>query len=422
MRVIGEQLGVNYILEGSVRKAGEQLRITAQLIQADNGFHLWSQTYDRSLADIFAVQDEISAQVSTALRVTLGTDKFALPGSTRNVAAYELALQARALANTGGVGWPAAVRDLLPQALALDPDYGQAWVGMASAWYVSSILGEANMLTEYQARMQEALQQAEALAPDMLELKLLRLNLLLADYRLVEAEQLVASLPARELNSNAAINIAYAGLLVRVGRFRESLRYSEQALRLDPLTLRHYTVVADTLLALGRLDEAEQMTARGMAATTGGGGTLPVIGWSVARARGGNAAYAERLLSEVPADSTSFVDQHNRRMANLMLMDDKAEVSRQLRAIYDDPALIQGLKATIGGYATFAGDYELAFRALNDLQIAGLFSHLYADLRPLPEFKELLRKYGIVDYWKATGVWGDFCRPIEGTEDDFECL
>ena len=89
LRVIGDKLGVSHLLEGSVRKAGDRVRVSAQLIKAADGYHLWSQTYDRTLEDIFAVQDDISNAVAQALQVSLGLGEFGRPGWTRNAAAYE---------------------------------------------------------------------------------------------------------------------------------------------------------------------------------------------------------------------------------------------------------------------------------------------------------------------------------------------
>jgi TolB-like protein len=95
LRVIGEKLGVSHLLEGSVRKDSNQVRVSAQLIKAADGYHLWSQTYDRTLEDIFTIQEDISTAVAQALQVSLGLGEFGRPGWTRNAAAYEEYLQGR---------------------------------------------------------------------------------------------------------------------------------------------------------------------------------------------------------------------------------------------------------------------------------------------------------------------------------------
>lgn len=95
LRIIGEKLGVSHLLEGSVRKEGNRVRVSAQLVKVADGYHLWSQTYDRTLGDIFAIQEDISIAVAQALQVSLGLGEFTRLGWTRNIAAYEEYLQGR---------------------------------------------------------------------------------------------------------------------------------------------------------------------------------------------------------------------------------------------------------------------------------------------------------------------------------------
>jgi TolB-like protein/class 3 adenylate cyclase len=134
LRVIGETLGVNHILEGSVRKAGETLRITAQLVKAADGSHLWSQTYDRTLSDIFAVQEDISKAVAQNLKLSLGLGEFNRPGWTRNVAAYDEYLQARTYYfNASPESLPKAVEHY-QRAIDLDPSFILARTGLIAAF------------------------------------------------------------------------------------------------------------------------------------------------------------------------------------------------------------------------------------------------------------------------------------------------
>ena len=123
--VIGRELGVAHVLEGSVRKAGNKVRITAQLIRADNGYHLWSETWDRTLEDIFDVQDEIAAVVVDQLKITLL--KPAPVVQETNPEAYALYLQARYLTRQGTPEGYEQALELLAQALAIAPDYAPAW-------------------------------------------------------------------------------------------------------------------------------------------------------------------------------------------------------------------------------------------------------------------------------------------------------
>jgi TolB-like protein/tetratricopeptide (TPR) repeat protein len=131
IKEIARALGVTHVLEGSVRKSGERLRITAQLVRADNGYHLWSETYDRDARDIFAVQDDITRAVSAELRSTLLGTPAAAPQQSTSPQAYTLYLQARhmVISDTGQDLVRAA--GLYHRALDLDPNYAPAWVGLA---------------------------------------------------------------------------------------------------------------------------------------------------------------------------------------------------------------------------------------------------------------------------------------------------
>lgn len=131
LRAIGKALNVNHILEGSVRKQGMRVRITAQLIQAEDGFHLWSETYDREVTDIFALQDEITRQIVKALEVELGQAHAAAP--TASIDAYSVYLKARQKLALRGAENLDEARALFQQAIELDPGYAPSYSGLARA-------------------------------------------------------------------------------------------------------------------------------------------------------------------------------------------------------------------------------------------------------------------------------------------------
>jgi TolB-like protein len=142
LRAVGEKLNVSTVLEGSVRRAGNRVRITAQLINVNDGYHLWSERFDRELTDIFAIQDEIATAISSRLALTLrGADSVNLVRpSTSNIEAYELYLKARSLMKERG---PALLRaiELLEQAVALDSGFAAALAHLAHALILSSFWG-----------------------------------------------------------------------------------------------------------------------------------------------------------------------------------------------------------------------------------------------------------------------------------------
>ncbi len=143
LRAIGKALNVNHILEGSVRKQGMRVRITAQLIQAEDGFHLWSETYDREVTDIFALQDEITGQIVKALEVELG--QAPAPAARASADAYALYLRARQQMAQRGVASLGEARKLFEQSVALDPGFAPAHAGLARAseleWTYTLFLG-----------------------------------------------------------------------------------------------------------------------------------------------------------------------------------------------------------------------------------------------------------------------------------------
>ena len=133
------KLGVTHVLEGSVRKSGNRLRITAQLIDAQTGYHLWSNTFNRELDDIFQIQEDIARAVADALKVTLGMGETTLaPGGTKNVEAYEIYLRAQGLAQHHTIQSYHRAVALFGEALALDPRFAQGWSGLGGAYMALS--------------------------------------------------------------------------------------------------------------------------------------------------------------------------------------------------------------------------------------------------------------------------------------------
>ena len=153
LRTIGEKLNVTTVLEGSVRRAGDRVRITAQLSEVANGYQLWSERYDRELKDIFDVQDEIAKAIAERLRVTLagGKGDRLVAQATTNVEAYQFYLRGRALVDRRGASVPAGL-DLLRTAAELDPGYSLAWAGIADALTVMAYSGAPEALSRNHRR------------------------------------------------------------------------------------------------------------------------------------------------------------------------------------------------------------------------------------------------------------------------------
>jgi TolB-like protein/Flp pilus assembly protein TadD len=256
-RVIGQKLNVTTLLEGSVRKSGNRVRITAQLVKVADGFHLWSEKYDRELTDIFAVQDDIARSVSNALKVTLlGRDKPPSTSRGSNTEAYNLYLQGKYfLARLTKEDVERAIR-YYEQALRLDPGYALAWVGLASAHTTQADFGYVELDEGFEKSRQEV-EKALTLDPNLAEAHA-ALGRIRRSYDWDWSGADAAHKRALELEpGNAAVVRGAAGLAASLGRFDEAIDLARRAIELDPLSAPAHVRLAFCAVRAGRLDEAE---------------------------------------------------------------------------------------------------------------------------------------------------------------------
>ncbi len=250
LRIIGQALGVTTLLEGSVRKSGDRVRITAQLIDVSDGAHIWSETYDRTMTDIFAVQDDVAAAIIDALQIHIGT-KPTRGRPTENTAAYALFLKARASLNMYEFRDAEAV---LLQVIELDPNFAEAYELLAfSYWYLAG--GYGVKAAEAQKLTGEAAAKALALDPD-----LVLANALFATGN-VETYSFLGSIEGferavREEPSNPATLNALSYNLMAAGYFREALPIAERFVDLEPLLPAAHYILFANLYAVGRTSEA----------------------------------------------------------------------------------------------------------------------------------------------------------------------
>jgi TolB-like protein/Flp pilus assembly protein TadD len=253
---IGKQLNVAMVLEGSVRKADLQIRITAQLVDARSGFHLWSETYDRELANIFAVQDEISAAIVEALKEHLGLQVEAAPRmiAAANNDAHEAYLRGRHLVvQRTKATIEGAVREF-EKAIALDPDYALAHAELAIATLFLSQYGDLTV-TEAIARAAPHAEKAVALDPSLAEAHAATGYVLRFQWNAEEA--LTHFRQAIQINPNYAIVYNAMGIiLASLGRYEEGFAARETGLRLDPLSIPTRANYVSMLMNRNRLAEA----------------------------------------------------------------------------------------------------------------------------------------------------------------------
>ncbi|MEY2854821.1 MAG: hypothetical protein RL030_1953, partial [Pseudomonadota bacterium] len=233
LRAIGEMLGVANLLEGSIRKEGQQVRIMAQLIDARNGSHRWSRTYERELKGVFALQEEVAKDVAQALSITLDVGKTSRArGGTTNAEAYDRYLQALSLSRQSDFR-PAVQK--YREALALDPDFRAAWSGLSSA-YSGMIPGYPDEEASIRSGIAEASARVQALAADSVESLQIRSANLLGERKWQEAEALLVSTGMPRLSSSWLGN-TYGTMLRSVGRVKESVPYYQQGALREPLSL-----------------------------------------------------------------------------------------------------------------------------------------------------------------------------------------
>jgi adenylate cyclase len=254
---VSEELGVRYVLEGSVRKSGDKVRITAQLIDALNGHHLWAKRYDRNLSDIFAVQDELTKEIITAMQVKLteGEQVQAAARGTNNLEAYLKCLQAGELAHRVNPESIALAKQLSEEAIALDPEYAWAHYNLARAHIVAVWVGASRSPKQSLGQAMKSLQKAIALDNTPAEAHG-RLGFLYAmtrqyDKGVAEAEKGVA------LNPNSAMAHFMMGkTLVFDGRWEESIPEYKKAIRLNPIP--PHTYIYSVGLSYGYIGQYEE--------------------------------------------------------------------------------------------------------------------------------------------------------------------
>ena len=395
LRSIGQKLDVANLLEGSVRKSGARVRITAQLVTTSNGSHVWSQEFDRQLTDVFAVQEEIANAVVAALTPKLlsvhrtSTDEQ----RTANPEAHDQYLLARHFyARGSGDGFVRAVK-ALEKAVALDPDYAAAWSALSLAQFWASDQDPLrNDPTTGFPRARFAADKAIALAPKMAEGWAARGSLRTTvdeDWAGARAdlERALALSPG-----SVDVRIAYAWLLAALGNPQEAIPVMRKATILDPLSAASWMEISSFYLGTGDLDEATAAAQRALELSPEHG--------RAAR----NLGFAFLLANRFPEARAAFERSSNelfRRMGEAMVehsLDHAAESQRALDRILAVRTASQAAYQIAQVYA-WRGQADEAFRWLDraaDHHDAGLaylkYDPLLRQIRGDPRYPALLDK------------------------------
>ncbi|HYD44477.1 MAG TPA: tetratricopeptide repeat protein [Phenylobacterium sp.] len=263
LREIGRKLGVSHVVEGSVRREGDRLRVTAQLVTVSDGFHVWSKTYDRTVNDAFAIQTEIAASVAEALKTKLAVTGQASAAQARDPRAYQLELVAKAqyrrLTRTDLL----AAREKYRQLIKMEPNNPSAHAGFALATMIVAQNHLALDFADARRESEAALNRALALDPNNIDALTAKgmVNLVLGmrtgrpDYFTEGEAALKKVITASPRNGDALALLA--NLAGRAGRPKEAEDYARRALAVDPLNRLAQGLLASSLRLQGRMQEAE---------------------------------------------------------------------------------------------------------------------------------------------------------------------
>jgi serine/threonine protein kinase/Flp pilus assembly protein TadD len=400
---IGKVLSVAHVLEGSVRKSGNTLRITAQLIRVDNGYHVWSETYDRQLTDVFKIQDELAGAVVKALRVSILKVEVARAARTTNPEAYETYLRANYYLDNFDLQKSI---DYYRQAIKLDPNYAPAYAHMAQAYSFLAFFGEVSP-SEGWGKVKEAsslaVQKDERLPEGHGALALAKLHY---DWDFPGAEQEFKR--ALELNPNDAdVRHDHAHYLMAIGRLAESEAESSRAVELDPVGEGLNSCLCWHSFAARDYDQSVRLAEKFLRSHPDDPWERTILGWTYEQKRMPEQALAEfkravKLTKGSPffvaALGHAYAVAGNRREAEKILqtLSDRATKS------YVSPFDLALIHAALGEKDKA---FALLDKAVSEHSTFLVYSKWEPRLDPLrsdPRFQDLLRHIGLAAYDHTT--------------------
>ncbi len=417
LRGIGQALGVNTVLEGSVRKSGERVRITAQLVDVSDGAHIWSETYDRTITDIFAVQDDVAAAIIDALQLHVGTNPTR-GRPTENMDAYALFLKARVSLNTYEFRDAEA---FLLKAVELDPQFAEAYELLAYIYW--SQAGWLLKIEEGQKLTGEAAAKALALDPDLVFAQALFTSGKVETYSfLVEIEAFERAV--REEPGKTEVLDALVWDLLEAGYLREALHIAKRLVDLEPLLPVANFALAEALYAVGRNSDA--VAAMEVADQLSGTGAKWLIGYVNLAEKQDDIAIAHfeadleqsglpynwvrELVTGArdPATGQAYLDRHIPEI--IASMPDEAAFNMQGSLI-----LWYVFFGFLDRYFELILDLNLTDSAWTDADLpvhdGSIFWRL--GITAHPKYLEVVESMGIIDVWEQRGP-PDFCEKVGG--------
>lgn len=415
LRLIGEALDVRTVLEGSVRNSGERVRITAQLIDVSDGAHLWSETYDRTLTDIFAVQDDVAAAILEALEIHVG----AAPNRgrpTENLDAYSLFLKARAAMSV----WDAiASEEFLLQAVDLDPNFAEAYELLAYTYWEQ--WGTFAAASRVQPLAFEAATRALAINPDLKLARMLQATSDGRNYRAVGEIESLKEILETDPNHAVALEML-VWILQYTGYFQESLELAERAVELDPLSANAQGNLATSLSIVGRSDEA--LATLELSDQLGALWAKSLIAYlhrvaqrdelandyeeAWLKERGLPHAWLRDLIAAAsnPASGQAYLDRRIPEIIATVPPERAFEMTRYLYGFYLTFGFLDRYYELIFGNeisSSHWGDAEVLISVAVSDRNSGFTAH--------PRFLELAELLGFIELWERLGP-PDFCEKV----------
>jgi len=406
LRVIGKTLSVANILEGSLRKQGDKVRITAQLIQVSDGFHLWSDTYDGDISDVFALQERIARAIAEKLEVVLkGDQQRIVPVATTNPEAYALYLQATQIFNRReGAHFPDAIAQL-EQAIALDPKFARAHARLAAVMAIGptyTVLDPAKAV----ASAEEHARVASELDPSLAEPYGALGQSLSIRRRFLEAR--TAFERAREVDPDDTTSAFwYAAELQMTGYLAQGNALIDRLLAIDPMLPTALLWRGASYAYAGDFANAERLLKRAADAKLAFAG----LGLSfISDARHEKTEAIQQMSGAFKALDTTLPKDAPDVLAEGILGDADAR-TRALDMIHryldGHPPVIAGVVVyaliRMGEPAEALATIEKGLTSNDAVFLAFLWNHYGRDARTLPEFPEFVRKMGLADVWDKYG-------------------
>jgi TolB-like protein len=423
LRAIGQALSARYLIDGSVRKAGDRVRITAQLIEVNSGLNVWTENYDRQLTDIFAIQEDIAQAIAGALHVPLGLQQGErlVSNRTNDLDSYQQYLRARVLFRNRNIQ---QAIDLLESVVARDANYAPAWALLADSYGFVPAYNQRILFSESAENgrrfSQTALDKADMAAHEAMRIdpkhangfaafayiQAMRMNWL-------QAEDLFRQALALDPNDTETLDLYSQMLLSGTGRLKEALRVREQIRTLEPLVPIYKIVTADILETAG--DGQAAIAQLEAVAPTGGAITVRYL--YLSRAYAGAGRYAESAEALLALDTPNFPTLMREAYARLLRnAATKTGPPQALPDVYGNFYIYYHVGAT--DRVLDGPERAIAVNYTHRVWMSYLWDPLSAPLRKTERYRAIIRSAGLPAYWRARG-WPDFCRPIGA--DDFAC-